>query len=212
MTSLNLMKLRYSSKCITKSLTLSLPKLTKRFDRNSDILNAVESASDFLKDNFNYDDLKPLTELPVTLPTPEKFSVVKTYLINEKNKPDWQEKTILQSLAPVKSAFPNTYRLFEGIETFGATTSMNESSFSALSRIDTIRRSSMTNQRLRDLAFLGFEKKRLNSLNVDVILRKFSEKTEKSNFFDSVSIINIEFNFFNHIIHHTTFFIFQLEN
>ena len=158
-------------------------EMDERFERNSGILNAVEAASGFLNDDFEYDALRPLTELLVKLPTPEEFSVVKTYLLNERNKPEWQEKTMLQSLAPVKSAFPNTYRLFEAIETFGATTSMNESSFSALSRIDTIRRSSMTNQRLRDLAFLGFEKKRLNSLNVDVILRKFMEKNRKIQLF-----------------------------
>lgn len=158
-------------------------EMDERFERNSAILNAVEAACDFLNDNFEYNVLRPLTELQVQLPSPEEFSVVKTYLLNERNKPEWQERTMLQSLNPVKSAFPNTYRLFEAIETFGATTSMNESSFSALSRIDTIRRSSMTNQRLRDLAFLGFEKKRLNSLNVDVILRKFMEKNRKIQLF-----------------------------
>lgn len=63
--------------------------------------------------------------------------------------------------------FPTTYQLFEAIETFGATTSMNDLSFSALSRIDTMRRSSMTDQRLRDVAFLAFEKNSLKSLKMD---------------------------------------------
>lgn len=92
-------------------------------------------------------------------------------------------KCILQELFPVKFAFPTTYQLFEAIETFGAITSMNESSFLALSRIDSIRRSSMTDQRLRDLAFLAIEKNRLKSLKMDVILRKFAENTRKLQLF-----------------------------
>lgn len=124
-----------------------------------------------------------MTELQVTLPSSAECAVAKTYLLSEKNKPEWKEKSILETLFPVKTAFPVTYRLFEAIETFGATTSVNESSFSALSRIDAIRRSSMTDQRLRDLAFLAFEKKRLNTLRIDKILRKFSEKNRKIQLF-----------------------------
>ena len=80
---------------------------------------------------------------------------------------------------PVKSAFPTTYRFFEAIETFGGSTSTNESSLSALSKKDAIRRSSMADQRLRDISFLPFEKKSLNSLKIDDVLRKFAEKNQK---------------------------------
>lgn len=160
-----------------------ISEMDERFERNHIILNAVEVATNILSDNFDYNALDPLTELQVILPSREEFAVVKSYLLNERNKPEWHDKSILQTLFPVKTAFPTTYRLFEAIETFGATTSMNESSFSSLSRIDTIRRSSMTDQRLCDLAFLAFEKKRLNLLKIDVILRKFSEKSRKIKLF-----------------------------
>lgn len=87
-----------------------ISEMDYRFKCNNKILNAVEVASDFFIDNFDYDSLHPLTELPIALATRKEFSVVKTYLLNERNKPEWQEKAILQSLWPVKSAFPTTYR------------------------------------------------------------------------------------------------------
>lgn len=77
---------------------------------------------------------------------------------------------------PVKDAFADTYRLFEACDAFGSSTAIIESSFSALARIDTVRRMCMTDQRLRDSSFLAFEKKRLSSIEEDDIMRKFSEK------------------------------------
>lgn len=68
-------------------------------------------------------------------------------------------------------------------ETFGNSTSTNECSFSALSRIDTVRRMSMTNQRLCNLAFLAFEKQRLGSLEEELVLRKFCEKNRRIQLF-----------------------------
>lgn len=117
------------------------------------------------------------------IPSREELAVAKSYLIDKKSDPEKEDWSILQLLHPVKTAFPDAYRFYEAIETFGATTTVNESSFSALSRIDTVRRSTMTDQRLCNLSFLGFEKDRLKSLNVDTILRKFSEKNRKIQLF-----------------------------
>lgn len=63
-------------------------------------------------------------------------------------------------LFPIKEAFAETYNLFDAIETIASSTAINECSFSALSRVDSIRRMSMTDQRLRDLSFIAFEKKK----------------------------------------------------
>lgn len=136
-----------------------------RFESNSSILTAVDAATDFMSNDFDYNALEPLKELDLDMPSREEMSVARDFLLNEKSKSETDGKTIPQMLIPVQSAFPTTYRLFEAIETFGSSTTMNECSFSALSRIDTIRRSSMTDQRPRDLSSLAFEKKRLNSVN-----------------------------------------------
>lgn len=82
-------------------------------------------------------------------------------------------------LLPVKDAFPTTYHLLEAGDTFGSSTAINECSFSAVARIDTVRRMSMSDRRLRDLSFLAFEKKRLSSIKEDDIMRKFSEKNRR---------------------------------
>lgn len=159
-------------------------EMTRRFDQNNDILMAIEAANDFLNDDFDHNVLQPLTALELTLPSREEIAVARTFLLEEKNKEDDEsKKNILELLFPVANVFRNTYRLFEAIETFGSGTATNESSFSAFSRIDTIRRYSMTNQRMRELAFIAFEKKRMDSLKIDTILRKFSEKTRRVQLF-----------------------------
>lgn len=109
----------------------------------------IEATNDFLSDNFDYNDLQPLTALKLTLPSREEISVAKKYPLDNEDKS--KRETILQKLMPVATVFRDTYRLFEAIETSGSSTTINESLFSALSRIDTIRRSSMTDQ--RDLSF-----------------------------------------------------------
>lgn len=86
-------------------------------------------------------------------------------------------------LFPIKSAFPASFSLFEACETFGNSTSFNECAFSALARIDTVRRMSMLNARLCDLTFLAFEKKLLGSVKVEDIIRKFSEKNRRIQLF-----------------------------
>lgn len=162
-------------------------EMTRRFDNNNDILLAVAAADDFLSEDFNIDSLQPLTKLNLTLPSSEEVAVARTFLLTKKNeeKDDKSKKkfSILQTLLPFAQVFPSTYRLFEAIDTFGGSTSMNEASFSALSRIDTIRRNSMTDQRLRDLSFIAFEKKRLEAVNIDTILRKFAEKNRRIQLF-----------------------------
>lgn len=137
-------------------------EMTRRFDENNDILMAIEAANDFLNDDFDYNALQPITALQLTLPSREEIAVAKTFLLDERNKEKDEEskKTILEMLFPVENVFRATYRLFEAIETFGSGTSTNECSFSAHSRIDTIQRNSMTDQRLRDLSFIAFEKKK----------------------------------------------------
>lgn len=86
------------------------------------------------------------------------MKVVRTYLSKETKKPENRNTSVLKLLLPVKDAFSDTYRLFYAGETFGSSTAINECSFSALARIDTVCRISMTDQRLRDLYFLTFEK------------------------------------------------------
>lgn len=154
-------------------------EMRNRFDHNNNILLAIAAANDIDQDDFDRDKLLPLASLGLTVPSQSEISVAKAFLAKEKLNPENQSSNTLKILFSVKNAFPETYRLLEAIDTFGSSTSVCECAFSAVARIDTVRRMSMTNQRMCDLSFLAFEKKRLSSLDEDVILRKFATNNRK---------------------------------
>lgn len=157
-------------------------EIEKRFHHNSDILNALSDLSE-MKSNIDRKVLEPLEKIGLILPTEAELNVVSNFLMKEKEKPENAKISNLKMLFPVRSAFPETYRLFEACETFGSSTAVNECAFSALARIDVLKRMSMSTQRLCDLSFMAFEKKRLSSVKIDDIIRKFSEKNRKIQLF-----------------------------
>lgn len=134
-------------------------------------------------DDFDETKLTPLVDIGLILPSDSELDVVKKFISSETKKPENAKMTILKLLTPVKDAFLNTYHLFEAFEAFGSSTAINECSFSAVSRIDTVRRMCMTDERLRNLSFLAFEKKRLTDLNELDIMHKFAEKNRKIQLF-----------------------------
>lgn len=157
-----------------------LCEISIRFTQNNETLKAISAASEILHDDFDRNALLPLNAIGLTVPSQAELTVFKTFLANEKKKPEWQNcNNMLKILFPVKSAFTETYRFLEGVDTFGSSTSVNESAFSAVSRIDTAQRMSMTDQRLRDLAYIAFEKKSIPSLKEEDIIREFVEKTRR---------------------------------
>lgn len=150
-------------------------EIKRRFHNNSDILNALSDLSE-LNPNTELNALKPLEMIGLTLPSEAELNVVKQFLSKEKEKPENAKSSILKILFQVKDAFRTTYSLFEACETFGSSTSVNKCAFSALARIDIVKRMSMSTQRICDLSFMAFEKKLLDSINIDDIIQKFSEK------------------------------------
>lgn len=169
-------------RCFYEIIDKTISEMDHRFGNNDVILKAVESATDFLHEGFSYEDLKPLEDqMNLKLPSCNELMVARNYLNSKTN--DNEKLNILKELLPVKDAFIKTYNCFEAIETFGSTTSTNESSFSALSRIDTIRRCSMDNKRLRNLSFLAFEKTRLSKISIDIIMRKFATRSRRIQLF-----------------------------
>lgn len=156
-----------------------LSEMRRRFQNNNNILLAISELNNINSNKFDQNSLGPLEEIGLVLPSESELQVVKTFLAKEMEKPENEHKTILKILLPVKDAFPIIYRLFEAAESFGSSTSINECSFSALARIDTVRRMSMSDQRLLNLSFLAFENKRLTLLDEDDIVRKFAEKNRR---------------------------------
>ena len=128
-----------------------------RFYDNSDILIAITEANNIDQDDFDLSCLAPLNEINLKLPSETELTIVKQFLAKKENTQG--KLCILEKLFPVRETVKDTYQLFEAVETFGSSTATSECSFSALSRIDTVRRQSMTDERLCNLTFLAFEKK-----------------------------------------------------
>lgn len=137
--------------------------------------------------------LKPLEKLGICLPPDHEFKTAKKYVESkhevwkkelEKEEEKEEKKTenrfnVLSVLYEVRDAFPKVYETYATIETFGCSTAVCESSFSALSQVNIPSRLSMTNKRMRNLAFLAFEHNRLKNISVDKVLRKFNDSKER---------------------------------
>lgn len=118
--------------------------------------------------------MEPLKEIGLNIPSVAELKLVKEYLERTKTEEN-SLQTIMKRLQPVKLAFPIAFKFFVAVETFGNSTTINEASFSTLNRIDTKFRFSSTNQRLRDLTFLAFEKKMFGKVKDESIMREFVE-------------------------------------
>lgn len=123
----------------------------RRFTENDIILKAISASYE-----MDLSLLKPLEKLGLKLPSESELSIAKRYIIEEKEKAKNNKVNIFEKLYTVKVAFPDTYDLFAAIETFGSSTSVCESSFTALTRIERPQRLSMTSTRLNNLAYLTF--------------------------------------------------------
>lgn len=78
------------------------------------------------------------------------------------------------------SAFPNLFITYKIYLTIGTNSANAERSFNRLKNIKTYNRSTMTQQRLNDIAILNIEKDCVNNLDMSIILDKFkSVKTRR---------------------------------
>lgn len=158
-------------------IDVALAEFDARFTENNDILLALSHSP-----NMELDQLKPLEKLGITLPPEYVLKAAKKYI--ELKRKEWTESSeknksqfnVLALLYEMRVAFPEVYKLFAIVETFACSTAVCEASFSALAQIDIASRLSMTNERMRNLAFIAFEHKRLNNISIDDIMKAFNNK------------------------------------
>ena len=81
---------------------------------------------------------------------------------------------VLQQVYLLKAAFPNLVKLLQISLTIAVSTAECERSFSALKRIKTFLRSTMSEQRLTDLALLSIEKQLSQNLPLDEVIDRFA--------------------------------------
>lgn len=169
-------------RCFFEIIDVTLKELDARFTENSQILLALTSSH-----NMELNQLKPLEQLGISLPPEHELKTAKTYGDRQYN--DWKNGTnktdeetrfnILATLYEVRDAFPKVYETYAIIETFGCSTAVCEASFSALAQINSPSRLSMTNERMRNLAFLAFEQERFKTISLDDVMRKFNDAKER---------------------------------
>lgn len=159
-----------------------MAEFDRRFTENNDILLAISNAH-----RMELKELKPLESLGISLPSEHELKTAKTYVDREYK--DWENEkakesetkrfNTLATLYKVRDAFPNVYQMYAIIETFGCSTAVCEASFSALAQINIKTRLSMKDDRMRNLAFLAFERERLKSVSTEEVLRKFDNAKER---------------------------------
>lgn len=129
---------------------------------------------------MDLEKLKSLEQLGIELPAEYELKTAKKYVDSkQKDRETEADETetrfnILSALYEVRDAFPKVYETYAIIETFACSTAVCEASFSALASINIPSRLSMSNRRMRNLAFLAFEHKRLKNVSHDEVLRKFN--------------------------------------
>lgn len=168
--------------CFYEVIDVTLAEFNRRFTENNEILSALSNSP-----NMEFDELKPLEKLGVALPPVHEMQTAKNYIENKRKETTMVTGTdknkkrfnILSSLYEVKEVFPEVYKLYALIDTFACSTATCEASFSALSQINIPSRVSMTNQRMRNLAFITFEHNRLNNICIDDVLKAFDSKKQR---------------------------------
>jgi hypothetical protein len=126
---------------------------------------------------MNKEDLKPLAALcGVDIDTSTcELETAKQYLLKKCASSASSIHNMVQVVYPLRQAFPSVYRLMAAALAFGASTATCEASFSALSRILTPFRMSMTHSRKANLILLSFERCVLNEINTEEFLRRFND-------------------------------------
>ena len=75
---------------------------------------------------------------------------------------------------PLRSAFPTLLKAIQIALMISVSKAQYERSFSALKRIKTYLKSSMTEQRITDFAILSIEKELTNELSLDAVVTEFA--------------------------------------
>ena len=151
-----------------------LSEMSRRFDeKNVDIMRAIQACNPLSKIFLSSTALLPLVEayeLDKDTINMEAKLAKKTL---EKKENINNINNVFSSLIPLKDAFPELLRLIRISMTIAVNTAHCERSFSALKRIKTYLRSTMSEQRLIDLAILSIERELSSAISLDEVINNF---------------------------------------
>ena len=151
-----------------------LAEINRRFtNENVEVMKAIQACS---PDSDNFLEPNSLTPLIEAYDLDESSIRMEGILAKRslKDKEIRDISELICELYPLKSAFPTLLKLLQIALTIVVTTSECERTFSALKRIKTYLRSTMTNERLSDLAVLSIERDISSNLVLDDVVDKFA--------------------------------------
>ena len=151
-----------------------ISELQRRFDdKNLELMKVFQCCDPESPHFLESDHLLPVIEL---------YELDKDFLSMEcviakrtlKNKEITTINDVLLEIIPLHEAFPALVKLLQIALTVVVSTAECERSFSCLKRIKSFLRSTMTEQRLVDLALLSIEKELSQKLSLDEVVNKFA--------------------------------------
>ncbi len=145
-----------------------LSEMSRRFDENNvNIMQAIQACNPHSTNFFSSSALLPLIE---AYDLDEDAIEMETKLARK----TLGKKDNVSSLIPLKDAFPELLQLTRISMTVAVNTAHCERSFSALKRIKTYLCSTMSEQRLNDLAILSIERELSSLLSLEKVVEIFN--------------------------------------
>ena len=154
-----------------------LSELKSRFtQQNITLMRGIQACFPQSETFLDPEKLKPIVDFygldQETVITEAK--IAKHTLMNGKYEME-HIRDVIHELVPLKDAFPNVMKLLVIASTIAVCTATCERSFSALKRIKTYLRSTMSEQRLNDLAVLSIERDFSSQLSLERVVDKFAD-------------------------------------
>ena len=153
-----------------------LSELKRRFDeKNRVIMVALQACNPSSPSFLDPEIVKPLVEAYQM--DYSSLAVEAPLVVNMLSKiADLNEiSDALKELAPLKTAFPTVIKLLQLGMTISVTSAKCERTFSTLKRVKSYLRSTMTEERLANLAILSIERDCTDQLDHDEVLKEFSQ-------------------------------------
>lgn len=147
-----------------------LMEFRRRFLEHDLLISAIDLLSSFQLDDIKPEHFDLISSLGIVVPSMEELKCVKSFF--DENGID--KNDYLSKLFEFKLPFKNTYQMLAALATFGCSSARCECSFSVLNRILSKFRQSMNFSREADLTLLAFEKKILQSISNEDLLRVFN--------------------------------------
>ena len=150
-----------------------LKELNSRFNsRNLLIMGAIQACCPQSKNFLNRHCIQPLCDnYNLDYESLRMEAKLAKRTLSEKQMETMSD--VLLEIQPLQEAFPTFAKVLHIALTISVSSSQCESSFSALKRIKSFLRSTMTESRLVDLAFLSIERNLSGSILLEEMIDKF---------------------------------------